>query len=185
MIFCCIPSQQETQTFLHPHHALSLTQMILGAEQTCEPQTQPGHWITWKDLHVWLGFSQRNTHFYCFSLLLMLFWPSCTAGCARAEPGLGRARFVQSHPNRATGIPVGAEMPFPGFSSQIPQLPAQGSPRTAGTASPSCKPDSISTSSFSLDSLAGIPGSCRVWTHPAPSPSRVFLLQAPFQEDLN
>lgn len=152
--------------------------MILGAEQTCQPHTQPGQWLTWKDVHVWLSFSQRNTHFYCFSLLLRFFWPLCSDGSARAEPALGRARFAQSHPNQAMGIPVGAEMPFPVFAStRIPQ--------NCRFASPSCKPACISTSSFLLDCLAGIPGSCRVWTHPAPAPGKVFLLQAPFQEDLN
>lgn len=85
--------------FLHSDPALNLTQMILGAEQTCQPHNQPGHWFTWKDISVWLSFSQRNTHFYCFSLLLRFFWPSCSDGSAHAEPALGRARFIQSHPN--------------------------------------------------------------------------------------
>lgn len=66
--------------FCTQNHALHLTQSVLRAEQTCQLQTQRGRCLTWKDANVSLCVSQRHAHFYCFSLLPMLFfWPGCLA----------------------------------------------------------------------------------------------------------
>lgn len=127
MTFCCT---QENQMFLHPDLPLSLTQMILEAEQTCQPHSQPGHWLTWKDVHVWLSCSQRNTHthFYCFSLLLRFFWPSCSNSSARVEPALGRAKFVQRHP-KLDGNPCGSRNAIPSVCQQNPSAASTGIPQ--------------------------------------------------------
>lgn len=172
--------------FLHPDLPLSLTQMILGAEQTCQPHSQPGHWLTWKDVHVWLSCSQRNTHFYCFSLLLRFFCPrAATAVPMQSLPlaGQGLSKATQSKPWESLWEQKCHSQCLPAKSLSCqhgdpPKVQAQLHPRANLTAS-------SSTCSFSLDPLAGIPGSCRVWTHPAPSLSRVFLLQSSFQEDFN
>lgn len=109
--------------FLHSDPALNLTQMILGAEQTCQPHNQPGHWFTWKDISVWLSFSQRNTHFYCFSLLLRFFWPRVVMAVPMQIlplAGQGLSKATQTEPWESLW---GAEMPFPVFASTgIPQI---------------------------------------------------------------
>lgn len=86
MTFLRIPSQQENKMFVlnrcfcTQNHALHLTPSVLRAEQTCQLQTQRGCCLTWKDANVSLYISQRHAHFYCFSLLpILFFWPGCLA----------------------------------------------------------------------------------------------------------
>lgn len=122
--------------FLHPDPALSLTQMILGAEQTCQPHSQPGQRLTWKDFGVWLSFSQRNTHFYCFSLQCL----------CRACPWQGNVCPQPPKPN--LGNPCGSRNPIPRVCQQNPSAASTGIPQNCRSASPLCKPECICTSSF-------------------------------------